>query len=426
MLPISKRVLIIILFFFCMIHISIQDKDFFYKNAKNIFCADYKQGCSFNISSTFSYSPKIPTDLIDKCGLIMSCKYQIYLKFYRAKENTQIYLMAYETTHETTIISNGDYYKIDIYRSVDQIYQLEIYNEIKNVSYIQFLFLGVQNNHQYRVSIKLETTYDLYLLSDVLDYRNSLDSKNDNILLQIINAYSLMKLAQIERANKIITFLNDIMKQLFDQTISFEIPMPFDSIVTYVPPAIILTMSYSVAFETSTSKFFEPEEFILSEDALFKGKIIRKIDGWELFEKKDNDKETTNFLKIAESYKKQMESIVLEIKLFEDEAMSITVSTNALLNCLFITINFSYDLEFTEINSSIEIKIQFINKLVLESVQTAPAVQYVHDSSIEENKKIIIIGMLSFLTISLAAAAIITTAGAAIPSIAGLVVLPLA
>ena len=34
--------------------------------------------------------------------------------------------------------------------------------------------------------------------------------------------------------------------------------------------------------------------------------------------------------------------------------------------------------------------------------------------------------MLSFLTISLAAAAIITTAGAAIPSIAGLVVLPLA
>ena len=424
----TRQILLIIILFFLLLHISIQDKKFFYERAKNIFCSDYENGCSFNISSSYPYSPIIPTELVAKCGLIMSCRYQIYIQFdidIPSENKTTFYLMAYDTSDGTTIINNGDYYEIKLKYSTYGIYQLEIEKEIKDINFIQFLFLGIPNNIQYLVYIKFESTYSLYVKSLSLDYYNSLYSNNSELMLQYIKEYSLRLNEAIERANNLIVFLTDIIKQIFDATISFGIPQLSGSQTIYIPPSFLLTASYSVAIETSVSKFFKPEKYIIGENIVQKGKIIRKFDGYELLKGNNNNNPDNNLLKMVESFNKELENTILEMKILENEICSITVSTNGLLNSVIISINFSEDLKIAEINRGVEIKIEIINNLMKESVQTAPAMQYVYSSFIEEEKKTILNGMLIFIAFGLIAATI-ASGGIATPAAAGLMVLPLA
>ena len=91
------------------------EKNWFYERSKNIFCA--KQ-CSFNISSSYPFSPKIPTDIpVD--AILDSYKY-IYLIFRVPNDQiNKFYLMAYITSTNETIISNGDFYEINLNKTTN-------------------------------------------------------------------------------------------------------------------------------------------------------------------------------------------------------------------------------------------------------------------------------------------------------------------
>lgn len=382
-------------------HSSIQDKTFYYESAKNIFCADYKEGCSFNISSAYPFSPKIPTNIIKRNRPYIESStylYSIFLIFHKPKDHfINFFLMAYDTSNGKTIISNGDYY--DIFSRGDTDYnKLKIYKEIKDTNFIQLLFLGIEKNIQYQVDILFEWDFSLDFFSFSLDDYNSYNSNDNEKILPYIQDYSLRYEEAIERTHSIMTFINDILKQAFDVTITFKKVDLFDSETIYIPPFIILTTSYSVALETSASKFFKPEKYILSDSKFAYGKLNYHMDGIDLLKKDENIKDKT-ILKTFELYKKRIENTFLECKLLENEIYSITVSTNG-AGELFITICFSQDLKFTEINASIEFKIKINNPLLLNLALSTQANIAIAKNFVEEKQVAIINGIICFLIIT--------------------------
>ena len=413
-------------------HSSIQDKTFYYESAKNIVCADYNEGCYFNISSAYPFSPKIPTNIIKRNSAYYESStylYSLFLRFHKPKDhNINFFLMAYDTSNGKTIISNGDYYAIFSRGDTDN--KLKIYKEIKDINFIQLLFLGIEKNIQYQVDILFEWDFSLDFFSFSLDDYNSYNSNDNENILPYIQDYSLRYEEAVERTYSIMTFINDILKQTFDVTITFKKVDLFDSETIYIPPFIILTTSYSVALETSASKFFKPEKYILSDSKFAYGKLNYHMDGIDLLKKDENIKDKT-ILKTFELYKKRIENTFLECKLLENEIYSVTLSTNV-EGELFITICFSQDLNFTEINASIEFKIKIINPLLLNLALSTQANIAIAKKFVEENQVVIINGIICFLIITaiavsggLAVGGAAAVGGGAAAGLTGLINLPI-
>jgi hypothetical protein len=181
------------------------------------------------------------------------------------------------------------------------------------------------------------------------------------------------------------------------------------------PPCLIVTISYEVGLEISTEKFFETENNILSETKIIKGKIDSHYDGLDLLD--GNVNIDNNLLKYFDLYNKNIQEIILSFGL-ETESCSITVSTNSLLlNCIIYTLRFFNDNEPGKIIYEIEIKIEVNNNMVSQLANTPKSIYSFNWSILNENKKILITGVIYALIITSA----ILTNGATV----GLLTLPI-
>ena len=114
-------------------------------------CSDKYKGCSFYVSYNYPISPKIPT-YIPNHALLGDYRY-VYLRFTIPKTQKQksFYLEAYDTSNGETIISEGDCYLINTNENND--YEINIFKQLKENSYIRFGFFGIPQN--FIMSVKL-------------------------------------------------------------------------------------------------------------------------------------------------------------------------------------------------------------------------------------------------------------------------------
>lgn len=419
MLKIHKMILTAILFFL-LPHFSIQDETFYYERVKNIFCANIETGCSFDISSANPFSPKIPTNILKKIFLDSSNNFSIYFKLYMPKGYTiNFSLMVYDSFNLKSIFSKGDYFNLG--RSYSDEFVIQFSGDIKDITYIQFLFFGLPTNIQFQVDIKFKISYIMYMFSYTLDETKILKLIDNEKMLNYIKNFYLLYNKAIERANTLKTIITDIMKQTFDITISFQHEILSNTQIIFIPPCLMATVSYAVSLETSASRFFEPERFILSETEIGRGKINYHQDGFELFKNSQKNEDLTT-LKSIESFNKKLKNIFFEWKLPDNEFFSITLSTDSFVNNFVITLCHSADFKFLEIDGSIEIKIEFINQLLGEKSKSTQMQKATEKSfSGNEESLIIITGIIAILGII----AIISTGGVA-SGAAAVIALPLA
>jgi len=174
----------------------------------------------------------------------------------------------------------------------------------------------------------------------------------------------------------------------------------------------MVTISYAVSLETSASRFFEPEIFILSETQIGRGKINYHQDGFELLKTSQKIKDLTT-LKSIESFNKKLKNTFFELNLPDNQFFSITVSTDALVSSFVITISRSADFKFFEIDGSIEIKIEIINQLLGELSKSTQVQKATEKSFSEKKEGLIITGIISILGIIVITTAAISTGGLA-------------
>ena len=376
------------------------NKEYYYKKTKNIFCSDLKNGCNFKISSNNPISPKIPTEIPENA--ILSNYRYIYLIFHIPQNQTQkFYLMAYDTSIKETIISNGDYYEIDC--NENNKYELRIFKSLKKDSFIQFLFLGVPQNLVIKVEIKFKLDIFLYFFDIPLSYNNTLNSSNNELILKYIDEINKKTIAKMETLNQVKEVIEIITKKMFDLTINFNFYELSYSEVYFIPICFIVTISYNVGYEISTENFFDPEKEKLSETKVLKGKIDIHSDGLDLLDGKVNiDNTITKYL---DFFNKNIQEQIFDFGL-ETETYSLTISTNALMNCLIYTFRFFGDDNFENIVYEIEIKIEINNKILVELSKNSQLVdifnlQTIYNSvasSLEKNNHIYK-GIIFFLII---------------------------
>ena len=410
MYMINKITLNIILFFLLM-NFSIEGYDWYYKKNKKIFCADKEEGCTFTISSNNPISPKIPTSILEHALIMGDYKY-IYLIFYPEGQIKRFYLMAYDNSNKETIISNGDIYDIDC--SEKNKYEIQIFKPLKTNSLIQFLFLGLPENFYMEVEIRFKLNPILYLDDIKLNDENSLKSSDNENILKYLDEMDRKSNAQIKRIIAAKQIFSKIAKNLFDTTIYLSGYEFTWSEIIMAPPCLIVTISYEVGLEISTEKFFETENNILSETKIIKGKIDSHYDGLDLLD--GNVNIDNNLLKYFDLYNKNIQEIILSFGL-ETESCSITVSTNALLNCIIYTLRFFNDNESGTILYEIEIKIEINNNMLAQLAITPKSIYSFNWPILNENKKILITGVIYALIITSA----ILTNGATV----GLLTLPI-
>ena len=384
------------------------NKEYYYNKTKKIFCSDLKNGCNFNISSNNPISPKIPTEI--PVNAILSNYRYIYLIFHIPQNQTQkFYLMAYDTSIKETIISNGDYYEIDC--NENNKYEIRIFKSLKIDSFVQFLFLGITKNIVIEVEIKFKLSIFLYTYDIRLSNDNSLESSNNELILKYIDEINKKNIDKMETLNQVKEVIEIITKKMFDTTINLNNDELLYSEVFFYPPCFIVTLSYKVGLEISTENFFEPENNKLSETKVLKGKIDIHSDGLDLLGGKINIDNT--IIKYFDLYNKKIKEVIFDFGL-ETETYSVTISTNALFDCLIYTFRFFNNDKFENIVYEIEIKIE-INNIMLAEIAKNPQTVYSIDlSSLERNKEIIVKGVI-FALIIIAVAL----------STGGLVVLPI-
>ncbi len=171
-----------------------------------------------------------------------------------------------------------------------------------------------------------------------------------------------------------------------------------------------MTLSYKVGLEISTENFFEPEKNKLSETKVLKGKIDIHSEGLDLLDGKINIDNT--IIKYFDLYNKKTKEAIFDFGL-ETETYSVTISTNALFDCLIYIFRFFNNDKFENIVYEIEIKIEINNKMLAEIAKNPQAVYSIDLSSLERNKEIIVKGVIFALIVAVAL------------STGGLVVLPI-
>lgn len=400
MLGINKKLLTTILFFEIIVF-SIEGEEYYdYDKANKIFCANMTFGCAFNISNSNPFSPKIPT-VIPYKAILNDYRY-IYLIFHIPKnKQKKFYLMAYDTSDKKTIISNGNYYKIDLNKNTD--YEIRIYKELKEGSFIEFLFLGINKNFQMNVEIRFNLDINLYFSDFKLDKDNSLNSNKNK---EVSNYYKeiqkkLKKRKQI--IEEAIYNINQIIKKNFDITMSFSIEELSDSKTVFIAPCLLVTASYGTELEISFGKFMEDDEEgyeVINGMLIRKDKINYHIDGNDLI--KDLMKEDNNVIKTFQSYLGDIENLFVESNL-EYEQISLTVSTN--FKCVKYTLSFSEDHKYFDQIYYIEIKLELTNPIIYKP---APVYAYnINWNTVGRKVKPILKGIVFVLTTTATIAGII-------------------
>lgn len=274
--------------------------------------------------------------------------------------------MAYITSTNETIISNGDFYEIDLNENNE--YEIRIFKELIINSYIQFLFLGLPKDFIIKVDIKFKLDLHLYFHDIALSKDNSKNSSNEIIILKLLEDMKKQQNNQIQRLNEVIEITNEILKKMFDTTISFNLnEFSYSEIISVFP--YIVTVSYNVGLEVSTNEFFEPEKNKFSETKIVNNEIV--------FHSQDLLKGEVNIdnklIKYLDLYNKNIKDIILGLSL-ETESYSLTVSTNGLFDCIIYTFRFFKDIKDTTIVYEIEIKIEMMNKLLTQLVNNQQSI----------------------------------------------------
>jgi hypothetical protein len=361
-------------------------------------------------------SPKIPTDILEHALIMGDYKY-IYLIFHIPEGQAKtFYLKAYYSSSQETIISNGDIYKIDC--SEKNKFEIQIFKTLKTHSFIQLFFLGLPENFHMTVEILFKRDPFLYLKDIKLNDQNSLRSSNIELISKYLEEIDKKSNSQMNRVMAANQIFGKIAENLFDTTINLNSYEFTYSEVIIFPPYLMVTISYEVGFEISTEQFFDTENNILSETKIIKGKIDSHYDGFDLLNGNVNVNVNidNNLLKYLDLYNKNIQEIILSFGL-ETESCSITVSTNELLNCIIYTLRFFNDIKSGKIIYEIEVKIEVNNNMLSQLASTPKFIYSFNWSILNENKKILITGVIYALIITSA----ILTNGATV----GLLTLPI-
>lgn len=345
-----------------LLRFSNENKDWVYEKTKNIYCSNH---CSFNISSNHPFSPKIPTDeLVNPFNNRNKIIHFFFTNYNALKEKKLeiIYLMAYDTSNNENIISNGDYYEIDCSYGLNG-YEFIIYKTLKNNSFIQFLFLGLSKNSSIEVEIVILSSS---LIPYQLNSSNSLNSSKNESILKYLEEKEEKTKSQFDLLKEVKIIINDILEEMFNTTININIIEYTFSDTIFIFPFIV-TVSYNINFETSLEQFFSPETNKISETKVTNGKIDYHSDGLDIKDGKVNF--DNKYIKFFDFYNKKIEDLILDIS-FELKSYTLTISTNSLFNCIVYTFKFFDDKNVGKIIYEIEIKMELSNKLVEESIQS--------------------------------------------------------
>lgn len=332
-------------------------------SANNNTCSNKDEICSFNISYNYTKSPKIPTS-IPSYAILGDYRY-IYLRFIIPKTQIEktFYLEAFDISNEETIISNGDCYFINTSLNID--YEIRIYKQLKTDSYIQFGFLGFSNNFTMKVELRFPLSLSLYFNDIALTYYNSLNKSDIPSLRENFDERDNITNQQNSRRKKLKETCSKIMKDVF--SISLDMTLfddnYFNSIKIPNPPFFLLTLSYMIAQNITTDINLKPENKVLSETTIKKGKI-------------DSHKNSLDFLKgkllinndiyrIVELYNTRITEMAF--KFGNDSDFFLIISTNEDNNFIIYSLGYYYNKTKT-INYEIQIKIQFINAKLKELV----------------------------------------------------------
>lgn len=356
----------------------------------NVTCSNETIGCTFKISANYPISPKIPTS-IPHHAILNDYRY-IYLLFNVQSKQTQktFYLEAYDISNGETIISNGDCYFINITENSD--YEIRIYKELKDNSFIQFRFLGLSQNFIMKVTLQFKLSIFLYLDDKPLSYDNSLIKSEQKFLVQYLEDFNQKLEKQIERQNMAIETIKSIMDNLFGTTININLDNDnfINSFSFQAGPFIIVTISYATGLEISTEEIFCPEENISSESMIVNGKIDLKSNGIDLMD--GNINLDNNAIKIIELYKTKILDLILEFEI-ETDTVSLTVSTDMITNVVF-TLRFYYE-DTMKINYEIEIKIEFNNP----DVSTKAIALSKSYEEVVSSQDLVVVGTCAFVAI---------------------------
>ena len=345
-----------------LLRFSNENKDWVYEKTKNIYCSN---SCKFNISSNHPFSPKIPTDeLVNPFNNRNKIIHFFFTNYNALKEKKLeiIYLMAYDTSNNENIISNGDYYEIDCSYGLNG-YEFIIYKTLKNNSFIQFLFLGLSKNSSIEVEIVILSSS---LIPYQLNSSNSLNSSKNESILKYLEEKEEKTKSQFDLLKEVKIIINDILEEMFNTTININIIEYTFSDTIFIFPFIV-TVSYNINFETSLEQFFSPETNKISETKVTNGKIDYHSDGLDIKDGKVNF--DNKYIKFFDFYNKKIEDLILDIS-FELKSYTLTISTNSLFNCIVYTFKFFDDKNVGKIIYEIEIKMELSNKLVEESIQS--------------------------------------------------------
>ena len=274
----------IIQLFFLIIsfNISLESYERFYDRSKYTICGDLYNGCFFEISNNYPISPKIPTSI--PVEAILSSYRYIYLIFYIPNTQSQktFYLEAYDTTTKETIITNGDCYSINTAKNNK--YELRIDKTLQKDSFVQFRFLGIDNNFKMTVKIEFELNLRLYWTDIALSGTNSLIKSEQEALKEYLKELDQKYILLQERQIKTKENIETIMKKMFDTTlnINFGDDELFYSETLLVPPCMTVTISAAFGLEISSETYFQKEEMELSKTKVINGKIDFHSDGIDL------------------------------------------------------------------------------------------------------------------------------------------------
>lgn len=355
---INKKLITTILYFE-IFAFSFVGNSYYYDN-KNVFCSDIETGCEFEISNSNPFSPKIPTENLYQ-AILNDYRY-IYLIFNIPKNfQNKFYLMAYDTSDKKTIISNGDYYEIDL--NVNTNYEIRIYKELKEERFIEFLFLGLNSNFQMKVEIRFKLDIDLYFNDFKLDKDNSLNSNSNKKISNYFKEIQTKLKKRYKIVEEAIFNINQILRKHFDITMSFSVEELKASKTIFIAPCFVVTATYATELQTSLSKFMQDTEddFVCINGVVFEenNKVNYQIDGKDLI--KDLMKEDNNVIKTFKSYFGDIESFVLESNL-QYKQLCLTVSTN--FESIKYTLSFTEDHKYFEQIYYIEIDIKITNPII--------------------------------------------------------------
>ena len=334
----------------------------------NITCSNKNEGCSFNVSYNNSISPKIPTSF-PSYAILSDYRY-VYLIFDipKAQNKKTFYLEAYDISDEETIISNGDCYFINTTENIN--YEIRIYKNLKNDSYIRFGFLGISKNFTMRVNLRFTLSISLYFSDIALDFYNSLNRSDIPSLSDDLEENDRSKNQPKIRATKAKERCSQIMERVFNTSIDITLfeDQYLNSIKIPVSPFLLLTISYSVRDELTTENIFQPESNILSETTIKDREINIHFNGLDFLKGKLNI--NNNIYKIVELYNKIIKDIIS--KFGKEINFTLIISTDKNNNFVIYTLRYYYE-NTQEIDYEIQIIIQFINlklkELVLKPVE---------------------------------------------------------